>query len=68
MNTCETCWWWDARSGGLYTRDAAMTTWGVCARDEDAGCRFYPVSEDDGEHGTMLTAPDFGCVLWEAKS
>ncbi len=61
---CKTCQWWEAG------RDYPQKGWGGCRLSEtESGASRQEgmhVSTADGYYGILLTAPDFGCVQWEA--
>jgi hypothetical protein len=57
---CDTCRWWDAGN----SRE------GTCLRTDHAGALAmpFPTNADSAADAGLQTAPDFGCVQWEAKS
>lgn len=61
-NTCKDCKWWDV--------DSIAQELGVCdilnkTHQVDASYTLYGIAKIDDV--VIVTAPDFGCVHWEAR-
>lgn len=69
---CETCRWWVMWSNAAWSPPEHRKDWRVCELMSPAGYSEepkYPQSKAfvDDDHAGVYTAPDFGCVQWEAK-
>lgn len=70
---CKTCKWWDDSRNTEYdsnVRDQdpdGYEAWGECRLMSGYHKHARVVSFAWGDAPTVVTAPDFGCVQWEAK-
>lgn len=67
---CRTCRWW-APEGDAHEPNLTAKGWRPClllSGDTSDGVPMaIAASEDEYEEARLWTAPDFGCVQWEAK-